>query len=317
MGRYVHQYSFDQFNLKPGSHIRTRSNSILPFLNGRIVDIKNEELFSLSLKINPLLNELVKFELNKKDDKVLLSCTRSYQGLFSLLGYLGFHKNTSLLLKDFQNLFFPSILVDEIVKEEKIDEDEAMPKMDRETTIAYGVNKAMTGDMEFINSIPDKPTRGLAKAALVKAKRTGIVPPMPKINPEKVSKTLTKAKSSSNGIPVFEDKQDLIHYAVNKALDGEMDVINSIEEKPIRGKAKAMMVKCKRTGERPPMPKINLKTKLNTSEVEKVEPEEELITRLVADGVKGIMDEINALDNRVLRGKIKASIVREKRKGNG
>ena len=65
------------------------------------------------------------------------------------------------------------------------------------------------------------------------------------------------------------------------------------------------------------MPEINLKTKLNTSEVEKVEPEEELITRLVADGVKGIMDEINALDNRVLRGKIKASIVREKRKGNG
>ena len=123
MGRYVHQYSFDQFNLKPGSHIRTRSNSLLPFLNGRIVDIKNEELFSLSLKINPLLNELVKFELNKKDDKVLLSCTRSYQGLFSLLGYLGFHKNTSLLLKDFQNLFFPSILVDEIVKEEKIHED--------------------------------------------------------------------------------------------------------------------------------------------------------------------------------------------------
>ena len=80
---------------------------------------------------------------------------------------------------------------------------------------------------------------------------------------------------------------------------------------------KAMMVKCKRTGERPPMPEINLKTKLNTSEVEKVEPEEELITRLVADGVKGIMDEINALDNRVLRGKIKASVVREKRKGNG
>ena len=41
--------------------------------------------------------------------------------------------------------------------------------------------------------------------------------------------------------------------------------------------------------------------------------ESELIERLVAAGVEGNMDEINALDNRVLRGKIKAAIVKVKR----
>ena len=41
--------------------------------------------------------------------------------------------------------------------------------------------------------------------------------------------------------------------------------------------------------------------------------ESELIERLVAAGVKGNMDEINALDNRVLRGKIKAAVVKAKR----
>jgi hypothetical protein len=43
------------------------------------------------------------------------------------------------------------------------------------------------------------------------------------------------------------------------------------------------------------------------------EPEEALMARLVEAGIKGNMDEINALENRVLRGKIKAAIVRAKR----
>ena len=36
--------------------------------------------------------------------------------------------------------------------------------------------------------------------------------------------------------------------------------------------------------------------------------------RLIAAGLGGDMEEINALDNKVLRGKIKAAIVKEKRK---
>ena len=35
--------------------------------------------------------------------------------------------------------------------------------------------------------------------------------------------------------------------------------------------------------------------------------------RLIAEGLKGNMEDINSLDNKVLRGKIKAAIVKAKR----
>ena len=43
------------------------------------------------------------------------------------------------------------------------------------------------------------------------------------------------------------------------------------------------------------------------------ETTEEIMTRLIPLGLDGNMDEINALEDRVLRGKIKAAIVRAKR----
>jgi len=386
MGRYVHHYSFDQFYLKSGSHVMTRTRALSPFLNGKIKSLKKEKLFTLSLRINPLLKELVQFELEEKDGKVLVTCTRTYNGLFSLIGYIGFHRFKSFLLKDFQQIFFPEVANGKKKKEEKNDDTDSVPVMDRATTIAYAVNKGMDGDMDFINSILDKPTRGLAKAALVRAKRTGIVPPMPDMPSEKALFGTEKLKLTSDGIPVFEATLDTIHYAVNLALDGNMDVINKISDKPTRGKAKALMVKCKRTGERPPMPDVPVETELSVSadednsspqfkssedlihyavnkaldgdmefinsieeklirgkakammvkskrtgdrppmpqlqnsgekseqgKTKTVETEEELMKRLIAAGKNGDMEETNALDNRVLRGKIKAAIVREKR----
>ena len=49
------------------------------------------------------------------------------------------------------------------------------------------------------------------------------------------------------------------------------------------------------------------------AEPSKSETDDELIARLIADGVEGKMDEINALDNKVLRGKIKSGIVKAKK----
>jgi len=43
------------------------------------------------------------------------------------------------------------------------------------------------------------------------------------------------------------------------------------------------------------------------------ETEEELFARLVESGINDNMDEINSLDNKILRGKIKAAIVKAKR----
>ena len=51
------------------------------------------------------------------------------------------------------------------------------------------------------------------------------------------------------------DKEKLIAELVNKGLDGDMDTVNACEDKMMRAKAKAMIVKVgKGTAERPPMP---------------------------------------------------------------
>ena len=75
-----------------------------------------------------------------------------------------------------------------------------------------------------------------------------------------------------------------------------------------------MMVKIKRGAiDRPPMPEISEAGTVSDSTQPQEETEEQLIERLVQKGLDGDMDEINALDNRVLRGKIKAAVVKAKR----
>ena len=107
--------------------------------------------------------------------------------------------------------------------------------------------------------------------------------------------------------------EQIFAIAVNKAVEGDMEAVNSIDDKVTRGKAKALLVKIKRgTAEAPPMPDLSVS---NNEPVisEESETEEQLMERLIAEGLKGNMEEINSLDNKVLRGKIKAAIVKAKR----
>ena len=107
-------------------------------------------------------------------------------------------------------------------------------------------------------------------------------------------------------------KEEIVAYLVNKGMDGDMDVVNAHEDKVARGKAKAMIVKIKRgAAEKPKMPEISGSPQ-NDNNL-KTETKEEIMTRLIPLGLDGNMDEINALEDRVLRGKIKAAIVRAKR----
>ena len=76
-----------------------------------------------------------------------------------------------------------------------------------------------------------------------------------------------------------------------------------------------MIVKIKRgTIERPPMPEIPQSEGNNNSV--NIESDEDKKQRLITAGVNGEMDEINNLTDRVLRGKIKAAIVKEKRRSS-
>ena len=128
------------------------------------------------------------------------------------------------------------------------------------------------------------------------------------------AQSASSAPGQSSGGFESLSKDDQIAYLVNKALDGDMDAVNNFQDKIIRGKTKAMMVKIKRGSvERPPMPNIDSQSASNSQSKEESETDEKKIERLTAMGLEGEMDEINALENKVMRGKIKAAIIKAKR----
>ena len=334
--RYVHKYSFDQFKFAPGSEIRLRPFSLSPTFKGQITAIENNKQLAMELRFNPLHKETVIFNLEPTAEGTSVTCRRSSRGLFSWMTLWGFSKNKSKILENL-GYFIPEQIIEEKADDSSL--KETGPQYSREAIIARAVQAGLDGNVDLVNAIPDKPTRGMAKAMLIQSKRKGNVLPehLVKALSEEPSeaKPTTKKESApsdtpSNGLlPAFENKDDLVAYVVNKALDGDDEPINAISDKPTRGKAKAMMVKIKRgTVERPEMPVASQDPSSSKSEKDTVaklaseevsndkESDDEVISRLIAAGLDGNMDEINALENRVLRGKIKAGIVKAKRAQN-
>ena len=85
------------------------------------------------------------------------------------------------------------------------------------------------------------------------------------------------------------DKESLIVNLVNKGLDGDMDSVNACEDRIIRGKAKAMIMKVKKGAiDRPPMPSGLLSmSKDSENQVEEKEKEKSTV-----DKVKQLLDDM-------------------------
>jgi hypothetical protein len=142
-------------------------------------------------------------------------------------------------------------------------------------------------------------------------KGTAERPPMPE-----PGAAATTAQSSASAPSM--SKEDTIAVVVNKALDGDEGPLNELTDKVLRAKSKSLIMKInKGTAERPPMPEpgsITNEIQNNENQADaNTETEKELISRLVESGINDNMDEINSLDNKILRGKIKAAIVKAKR----
>lgn len=106
--------------------------------------------------------------------------------------------------------------------------------IDEDTLVNTYVANAMKGDEEAIASIEDRILRAKVKSALVKAKRMGIVPD-------------TEATETAKTAPGTEDSPEtMIERAVQAALEGNMDLIDGIEDRVLRSKAKSTLVKAKR-----------------------------------------------------------------------
>ena len=306
--RYVHRFSFSHWDLKPGAYFRIRPKTIAPYFKCRIMTFEKEKEFGFTFKTSPLYNEYIQFSIEETESGVWVTCRRNSKGLFSFLSQYNWPAKSRILQQ-----------LDTIVPKVEFggaDESETVIGTDskfggfssKQDYIDFAINMGMEGNMDYINSIPQKPIRGMAKAGVVKAKRTGVTPP----KPEK-SDGGSILPISGGGLAALP-QEELVAYLVNKGLDGDMDTVNAHQDKSTRGKAKAMIVKIKRGSvKRPPMPEIPDASNPLTSDGE---TEEQLMERLIAIGIEGNMDEINTLDNKALRGKIKAAIVKAKRAKN-
>ena len=244
VNRYVHKYSFEHFNLAPGKYFKVRPKSLAPYFRCRIMTVEKGKEFGFSFSTNPFVEEYIHFSLRESKNGVWVKCSRNSEGIFSLLSHFNWEEKSKIFLK-----------LDNII-----------PKTEQ---------------------------------------------------PSKDNINLPEDSKQSGGLESLSQNEQ-VAYLVNKGLDGDMDSVNSNQSKVIRGKVKAMIVKINRGSmERPPMPEIsNVAVLSENASASGEESDDELMRRLIAKGLEGDMEEINSLGNKVMRGKIKAAIVKEKRNAN-
>ena len=289
---------------------------------------EKEKEFSFTFQTSPLYSEFIQFTIDETKQGVWVTCKRNSKGLFSFLSQYNWPAKSNI----FQNLdnIVPKVefedegepMLAKTLPDDTIKSDIATSRsynlglsgLSKDDMVAYLVNKGLDGDKDIINSQDDKVIRGKAKAMIIKINRGALDrPPMPTIPDVANASVPSDSISTQTGLDALS-KDEMIAYLVNKGLDGDMDLINSQDDKIIRGKAKAMIVKINRGAlDRPPMP--NVSGNDNSSNIES-ETDDDLMKRLISDGMQGKMDEVNGLENKVLRGKIKAAIVKAKRKQN-
>ena len=236
--RYVHRYSFDKFNFSPGAIIHLRPFSLSPAFKGKITSVQKNKQLALEMRFNPVHKETVVFSLEPTPEGTAVTCRRTSRGIFSWITLWGFSNNKSKIL-DNLGYFIPEDIVEETDGDGEV--KEAGPQYSREAIIARAVQAGLDGNMDLVNEIPDKPTRGMAKAMLVQSKRKGNIMPehLVKALSEEPSTTapstapegVKKVESSDSGLPDFVNTEDLISYIVNKALAGDDASINAITDK--------------------------------------------------------------------------------------
>ena len=137
--------------------------------------------------------------------------------------------------------------------------------------------------------------------------------------PEAAESTAPHSSASTTATSApSQTPEDIIATVVNQALDGDDAPLNALDDKVLRAKSKSLIMKInKGTAERPAVPEAGESSEPSTKDEQTKESasvnQENVMEKLIADGINGNMDEINALEDKVMRGKIKAAIVKAKR----
>ena len=97
--RYVHRYSFNQMDMRPGSMFKARVSTLAPYFKCKIMTMEKEKKFGFYFRSSPFLEEYVLFTIEESDLGVWLTCERKSSGPFSVLSQFNWPKKSKILQK--------------------------------------------------------------------------------------------------------------------------------------------------------------------------------------------------------------------------
>lgn len=253
--RWAHRHSFQHFTPEVGRRFQIRCLPFSPLTSCRFVAINPHDRLSMEMRFLPLVREIVTFTLKPYANVVQVQ----YRSVSpSLLGFASQALFASRGKKVLHNLqaHLPELPPVEEAPAAEEETPKEVQKSDEEALIQKAVAQALEGNMDAINNISDRVLRARAKAAHIKAKRTGQVPAVPEnataVETEPpstppVEKTAPAGEEPSRPVGAGgSDEDTLILEAVTQALEGNMDVINNISDRVLRARAKSAYIKAKR-----------------------------------------------------------------------
>ena len=322
--RWVHKHSLLKYKMEVGSRFEVQPFLGAPYNGCRFIAIDPEKTLMMEMRFFPLNRELVTFTLTPYKNCVEVTYTSTNSSLLSFITASMFSWQGKDVLRNLCDT-----LPEVELNEEATEVVAAAPQFVIDDNFINAlVAKAYAEGPDILNGIFEKVIRGKAKSGLVKARRAGA---SPEANPEAlatVSQFLSGGKAPSataaSTVPTVDVPEDvLISQYVLKGLDGDMDLINAIDDRVFRSKVKSALTKAKRAGERPEIPpdtpplggeSVPLEPAAATVAPQATD-EETLINTYVANAIKGDEEAIAAIEDRILRAKVKSRLVKAKRSG--
>ena len=322
VNRWVHKHSLLQYQMEVGSFFKIQPFFGAPYNLCRFITIDREKRLAMEMRFFPFNKEIVTFSLTPYKNCVEISYTSTSNSLINFVTVFMFSWQGKLILRNFYK-----ILPDLDFDDEAVGTATSAPEfVIDDNFITALIAKAYNEGEDILNGITEKVVRGKAKSGLLKAKRAGVVPEAASDALALVTQYLSggPAPSASSVVaPVSDVPEEIrINQYILKGLDGDMDIINNIEDRVLRSKVKSGLTKAKRSGERPEIPadtapigsKPTSVPPPAAAPIEAVD-EETMINTYVAKAVGGDEEAISSIKDRVLRSKVKSALVKAKRTG--
>lgn len=326
--RWVQKQSLHHYLMEPGNQFKIRPFLLSPKMGCRLISVEKEKQLSMEMRFFPFNRELVTFTLKHYNNCVELHYKSENNNPLSFLTAALFSwKGRDVLIN------LASILPEVVFSDEAVKGDAAIGETIEvtEDLINALALKALDEGVDILNTISDKPTRGKIKSLCLKIKRSNKRPEVSREMVEAAESFL--GGSSMTSVQTAQpdqsavSKEVLIKQYILKALDGDKEILNSIEDKVLRAKAKSAFVKAKRSGERPELPEGTHAlgesgggkpepTNDGETPAEKPASQESAVDveSLVMEALEtGSMDSINAIKDKVSRAKVKSALIKARR----